>query len=59
VILQSGVSLALKQIMPQMPAARYFWVNVLCVNLDDAAMRRAETAKQAAIFGNAKAAILY
>ena len=35
------------------------WVNMLCVNLDDAAMRHAETAKQAAIFGNVKAAILY
>lgn len=53
-VLQTGVPFALKHIMAQMPTPRYFWVDVLCVDLDDAAMRRAETAKQAVPFGNAK-----
>lgn len=33
---------------------RYFWVDELRVDLDVAAMRRAETAKQAVLFGNVK-----
>jgi hypothetical protein len=50
---------SLKQIMATIPASRYFWVDVLCINQDDAAEKEEEIAKQAAIFGGAKACFVY
>ncbi|KIW17988.1 hypothetical protein PV08_02274 [Exophiala spinifera] len=47
----------LKRILASIPASRYFWVDVLCINQDDGDQKAEEIAKQASIFGNAKACL--
>jgi hypothetical protein len=49
----------MKDIMAVIPVCRYFWVDVLCINQDDENQKKEEIAKQASIFGNAKACLGY
>lgn len=49
----------LKGIMTGIPACRYFWVDVLCINQDDMNQKKEEIAKQASIFEGAKACLGY
>jgi hypothetical protein len=50
---------SLKQIVASIPSSRYFWIDVLCINQDDPTELRKEISKQAAIFGAAKAGLVY
>ena len=49
----------LKAIMKGIPAVRYFWVDVLCIDQTDVKEREEEVAKIGAIFENAKQVVTY
>lgn len=49
----------LKTILSNIPCARFFWVDVLCINQKDPEEMSEEIAKQGAIFAEAKAVLTY
>jgi len=49
----------LKRLLNQLPGARYFWVDVLCINQNDKEETKSEISKQGTIFASAKGVIVY